>query len=170
MILEVRSSGSSRVRKLSEQGEENGTPPLNGKTGTLRVRQPPTRTPSSGTLSLSLGDVMGGSADENESAFTLEANTHSVDSSVTWFEGANITEIEISEDELEEFLPRYGRSHSDEDHSNKSGGDSTPPPPPGVDILYTPPPLDFISLEDGEDSLSRCYRRRHPRRYYAETE
>ena len=130
--------------------------------------------------SLSLGQVMGhhhhhptASAPElgsgSSSVFTLDANTHSVDSSVTWYEGGDITEIEISEDDLEEFLPplRYDDNGNivryDSDEEDDSDGDSTPPPPPDMDILYTPPPLDVVLSLGEEDSLSKCYRRRRHR-------
>jgi hypothetical protein len=183
-ILDARSSGSSRLPKLPRQEEEKHEPKAapvhnNDDEGEWKEEEeeeeeeeehapPPTRrVPNrSDSASLSLTDVMPSRADESGSAFTLDACTHSVDSSVTWFEGADMTEIEISEDELEEFLPQP-RSANDEDsgeeESLSSSRASTPPPPADAEILYTPP-FDFISCGE-EDSLSKCYRRRRPRRY-----
>ena len=186
IILDARSSGSSRLEKLKyEQANEDDTdrhrPPRTPE------RKLPQRTKSSDSQSLSLGDLMGDTKDSLDgdddagvdSVFTLEAHTHSVQSSVTWFEGADITEIEISEADLEEFLPSYRHGSNgdydddddDDDDGESTAGDSTPPPPPSqTAILYTPPPPMDGGLSLGEeDSLSRCYRRRHPRRY-AESE
>ena len=172
IILDARSSGSSRLARLSEHTHEDDTE--RGASRPTPERKLPRRTMSSDSQSLSLGDLMedpkGSLASTTGSAFTLEANTHSVGSSVTWFEGADITEIEISEDDLEEFLPTYGEGMDDDDDDDEgSSGASTPPPPPDAQILYTPPPMNGgLSLGE-EDSLSRCYRRRRPRKY-AESE
>lgn len=171
--LDIRSSGSSRLAKLSADGEESSEDLKEGTSD----HQPPEKTKkfykrdsNDSSESLSLGDVIANpSSEENSSTFTLEANTHSVDSSVTWYEGADITEIIISEDELDEFLPSYndgddGDDDGDDDDDSFVGSDaSTSPPPSEGDIMHTQPPLDSVSF--GEDSLSRVYRRRQPRRY-----
>eukprot|EP00977_Amphora_coffeiformis_P008059 scaffold1803_cov92-Amphora_coffeaeformis.AAC.82 len=176
IILDARSSGSSRLAKLSENphGEEEDTERYASRR--TPERKLLRRAISGDSQSLSLGDLMGDPKDsldgEADSVFTLEAQTYSVESSVTWFEGADITEIEISEDDLEAFFPSHSQGldgGGDVDEEESTTGDSTPPPPPNAAILYTPPPVDAgLSLGE-EDSLSRCYRRRRPRRY-AESE
>jgi hypothetical protein len=180
-ILDARSNGSSRLPKLPPPEEEHDMPVAGpaveddeadelDEEGEGHARPPARRVPPnrSDSASLSLTDVMPSRPEESGSAFTLDACTHSVASSVTWFEGADMTEIEISEDELEEFLPRLRSDANDEEDSGEddslaSSRASTPPPPIDAAILYTPP-FDFISCSE-EDSLSKCYRRRRPRRY-----
>jgi hypothetical protein len=143
--------------------------------------------------SLSIHDIASSpvrSHDEAVSAFTLDAMSHSVASSVTWYEGADITEEEVTtEDDDEQGM---GRTLSSYEGSSSS---STPPPPMDI-LLGTPPPVVFdgnhtfnhgdfphmltnhTNISDQDlfhldevDSLDRVYhQRRRPRRYAATTE
>ena len=133
--------------------------------------------------SLSLGDLVPPSQSPADAAsgFTLEASTFSVASSVTWYEGADITEVEVSSSsEGESGGDAASFEHEDSDASMAS----TPPP---MDILLGPVVVmgdeevddsepenndngdssaHFFDLSfDEVDSLERVYQRRRRRRY-----